>query len=230
MDRHRVKYIYLVARTTNNHFAARHEVGRRQDSCRLFAHPRNWPQSKGTGFENLPIARALRLPDEPPPSLVMDATAGLGGTALRISEAFGCRVSAVEVSAPLALLVKYGMARMAAEEKSWSAAAARVSVIHADATDALKGIVEGREPRPCAIYLNPCMDLCKPAKADLFLHELARLQPVSELCLHMAVEAAERRVVLRVPHGVDPLVATHGLVPTRTVTTTQQSDYFVFDK
>ena len=228
MDGHSVDYIYLVARTTSH--ATRHEVGRRQDACRLFAHPRQWPMAKGNGFENLPIARALRLPDEPPPSLIMDATAGLGGTSLRISEAFGCPVTAVEVSGPLALLLKYGMARMAREGKAWSAAASRVSAVHADATDALAAVIEGREPRPCAVYLNPCMDLRKPAKADLFLHELARLQPVSELCLHTAVAAAKRRVVLRVPHGVDPLVASHGLVPTRTITTLQQSDYLVFDK
>ena len=100
--------------------------------------------------------------------------------------------------------------------------------MHADAADFLRG---HDAPGPCVVYLNPCLDIRTTDSEDLFLHQLARLEPISTICLHAAIEAATRRVVLRVPHGVDPMAASHGLAPTRIVSSKHaQSGFLVFDK
>ena len=150
---------------------------------------------------------------------------------MRIARAFPkCSITAVEASGPLALLVQHGMKRMSTDARDWAAAASRVSTIHGDAVDVLADAAKKESSRPCVVYLNPCLDLKKPDPADLFLHQLARMQPISALCLHTALDAAKRRVVLRMPRGVDQLDWCHGLLPVRTVRGRSQSDYLVFEK
>ena len=158
--------------------------------------------------------------------LIVDGTAGLGGTSLRLAHGFNCDVTAVEASGPLACLLDYGLVRMAAEPKEWASAASRVTAVHADTAVYLGGVAAA--DRPCVVYLNPCMELKKLDRVDAFLHEVARLQPISGSCLHAALAAATCRVVLRVPHGHDPAEAAHGTTPSRTIHG-GQSDFLVFE-
>lgn len=65
-------------------------------------------------------------------------------------------------------------------------------------------------------------------KEDLFLHKVARLSPISELCLTTALRAATRRVVLRAPNSTDPIAVGHGEKPDRIVHG-KQSSYLVYE-
>ena len=225
------EFAYIVGRekrSENNGLV--HEMRRRGDSRRLFVHPRMWTLVKSQGFESTPLAKAICAPGEQPPRHVCDATAGLGGTALRIAEAFGpnCHVTAVEASAPLACLLEYGMQNLAEEQKAWSPAASRVRCVHADAAHYFERPVVGELGAPDVVFLNPCLQIKRVDPFDIFLQQLAELAPISEHCFHGALSTARRRVILRIPNGVDPLVAGYGRASTRAVKGAQ-SDYHVYD-
>ena len=200
---------------------------------RLFTNPRMWSKVKtSTGFGAAPLARAISREDEPPPLRIVDGTAGLGGTAIRISETFGpsCEVTAVEASTPLAVLLEYGLQRLASQPTAWAAAAGRVRAVHADAAEYLERLAGDQAARrPCVVYLNPCMDLARPSEEDRFLHKVARLSPISELCLATARRVATRRVVMRAPNGADPMAVGYGETPDRVVKG-KQSSYFVYEQ
>ena len=234
LDAHGVQFAYVVARVNGGGSTeVRHEIRRRADSQRLHVHPRQWRWMRR--FASQPLARAICAEGEAPPASVVDATAGLGGTALRMAEGFGpaCRITTVEKSAPLACLLSFGMRTLAAQPKPWAPAASRITCVHADAANYFEELVAaGSGPaRPEVIFLNPCLDLRRQDPSDLFLQELAELAPISARCLHSAMEVATRRVVLRVPVGADPLAASHGVLATRAVeaTSSGQSNYLVFD-
>ena len=139
-------------------------------TMRLFTNPRMFSKVKGshTGFGGAPLARAIRPEGDPPPLRILDGTAGLGGTAIRLSETFGasCEVTAVEASAPLACLLDYGLRGLAVQKTAWAAAAGRIRVEHADVTDYLaRNFGENPTlPRPCVVYLNPCLDVKRARK------------------------------------------------------------------
>ena len=224
------EFAYIVGREKRSENALVHEMRRRGDSRRLFVHPRMWTLVKAQGFQSTPLANAICAPGEPPPRHVLDATAGLGGTALRIAEAFGprCHVTAVEASAPLACLLSYGMQNLSEEEKPWSPAASRVRCVHADAAHFFNQPADSELGPPDVVYLNPCLQIQRIDPFDIFLQQLAELAPISEGCFNGALSTARRRVILRIPNGVDPLVAGYGVASTRTVKGTQ-SDYHVYD-
>ena len=225
---------YVVARERCG-TAARHELCRRSDGQRLFVNPRMWQPVTASGFGNAPLARALCPPGRRPPIHIVDATAGLGGTALRMAHTFGCLVTAVEVSAPLACLLDFGMKSLAKQPKPWAEAARSISVVHADADSYLAHLAtaqhaDGRSSaspaQPCAVFLNPCMDIRRKGSEDVFLQQLARLTPISSSCLQSALAAATRRVVVRLPAGSDPH-ALLGAQPTDCVAG-KQSNYWIF--
>eukprot|EP01079_Euglenida_sp_SAG-EU17-18_P012536 gene12536-2287_t len=232
---HAAEHMYMVGR--DKHAALRHELRRRRDGQRLYANPRMWRFFKGASSERAmpPLAKAILGGDPAPPAHVVDATAGLGGTALRIAHITGCHVTAVEASGPLACLLKYGMPRLAQQvnmrsgaREGWAEAAERVHTVHADAAD----FFESRMPAlrvPCVVYLNPCMPLPKQSTEDEFLHQVACLQPISERCLRGALALARRRVVLRAPRGANLADVCHGLEPSWTQKG-GQSDYLVFER
>jgi len=233
-----VDFAYVVARTNEGaSWIVRHEIKRSSNEKQaLFPNPRMWRMVKASGFRNEPLARALCPIGEEDPVHVIDATAGLGGTALRIAHTFDlCKVTAVEVSAPLACLLDYGMRAMATHDKPWSAAAGKVSVVHADASTYLAELgaaaLDGHgtdmlRPRPCVVYLNPCMDIRRKSEEDMFLHQLARLTPISSDFLQNAIAAATRRVVVRLPTGSDPQTL-FGIEPTDCIEG-GQSNFWVF--
>ena len=109
-------------RVTGDGERVRHEIRRADDGSRLFVNPRQWPR----GWNGrTPLSRAICSEGEPPPRLVVDACAGLGGTAMRIAHVFRCGVTAVEISPPLACLLHYGLRTLAGEARPWSEAASR---------------------------------------------------------------------------------------------------------
>lgn len=213
-----VQFAYIVSRRHGTS-AVRHELVRRDDARRLFVHARQWRLAKASGFRQAPLARALCPPGESlsPAAHIVDATAGLGGTALRISHTFGCPVTAVEVSAPLACLLDYGMRSLAAEAKPWAAAAGRVSVVHGDAAAYLAngvGSSVGPSSPPDAVFLNPCLDIPRKDTEDAFLQQVARCSPISSECLEAALAVATRRVVLRLPRSEHPSALLPDIRPT----------------
>eukprot|EP00419_Tripos_fusus_P014349 CAMPEP_0172749122 /NCGR_PEP_ID=MMETSP1074-20121228/146595_1 /TAXON_ID=2916 /ORGANISM="Ceratium fusus, Strain PA161109" /LENGTH=173 /DNA_ID=CAMNT_0013581007 /DNA_START=58 /DNA_END=574 /DNA_ORIENTATION=+ len=132
------------------------------------------------------------------PLRIVDAMAGLGGTALRMAHACGrgCHVTASEVSAPLACLLHFGLQRLASQGEDWSEPAQRVEALCADAEDFLRE--RGRTgPSFDVVYLNPCLDISALSKEDLLLQRLARQLPVTQETFEAAVACASRRVVLR---------------------------------
>ena len=221
-DESGVEFAYVVAREPGG-TAVRHQICRRSDERKLFAHPRQWRRAQAAGLREAPLARALCPPGAAEPSHVIDATAGLGGTALRIAHTFGCRVTAVEVSAPLACVLDYGMRSLAAQDKPWAPAAQRITVVHADADTFLAD----RPTRACAVYLNPCMDVRHKDREDEFLQQVARLTPISSGCIQSALSAAKGRVVLRMPVGSEPPQLL-GVEPTECVRG-GQSNYWRFE-
>ena len=221
LDETGVDFAYVVAREPGG-TAVRHQICRRFDERKLFAHPRMWRRAQSAGFREAPLARALCPPGAAEPTHVIDATAGLGGTALRIAHTFGCSVTAVEVSAPLACVLDYGMQSLALQDKPWAPAAQRITVVHADADTFLAE----RPARACAVYLNPCMDVRRKDREDEFLQQVARLKPISSGCIQHALGAATQRVVLRMPAGSDPPAL--GVEPTECVRG-GQSNYWRFE-
>jgi hypothetical protein len=68
-------------------------------------------------------------------------------------------------------------------------------------------------------------------REDHFLQQVACLQPISEACLHRAIDAAAHRVVLRVASHLDVERVAHGIRPSFTVNVRGgQSLYVVFEK
>ena len=228
LDLHEASFAYIVGREQHS-TAVRHMIRRREDGRSLFVNPRQWPRVQNIGFQNTPLARAICDPSDSSNPLrhVVDATAGLGGTSLRIGHTLGeqCRITAIEASAPLACLLEFGLRGLAAQGKAWSPAASRIACIHSDAEAAFCSL---QDPQPDVIYLNPYLDLRRPDTMDLFLQTLAKPGSITATCFHRALQVAQRRVVLRVPKAVDPLVAAHGVVASRRVLGAQ-SDYHVFD-
>lgn len=197
---------YLIRRVQrkNQDVEIRHEI------CdglggRVYANPRMWSIVKDVMGQ--PLMQAIAPRGQPLPESVIDATAGLGGTSLRIAHACGpsCHLTACEISAPLACLLDQGMRRLAAQGEAWSEAAARVEVVRADAGDLLRSRAAGRgADRPDVVYLNPCMDVSKPSQEDAFLHRIASLRPIARDVFEAAAACARRRVVLRHLRGLEP--------------------------
>merc|ERR1719265_2839598 len=90
--------VYVVRRVQRRDgvFEPRHEICDAQGN-RVYANPRMWPLITDPAAQ--PLMRAIMPPGEAAPHWVIDATAGLGGTAMRIAHACGapCRVTAVEI-------------------------------------------------------------------------------------------------------------------------------------
>ncbi|CAE8711028.1 unnamed protein product [Polarella glacialis] len=190
---------YVLRRVSlrNGSAELRHEICDGEGG-RLYTNPRMWPLIVDRFSE--PLVRAVRgPPGEPPLGTVVDAMAGLGGTALRLADTCGpaCRLVAVEVSSPLACLMEHGMQRLAGHGEVWSEAASRVEVVQADAQDFLAAWAAGNgagAELPDVVYLNPCLDVTRPSKEDLLLHKLACLKPVGREMFEAAVACAQRRV------------------------------------
>ncbi|CAK0829641.1 unnamed protein product, partial [Prorocentrum cordatum] len=207
----------------------RHEIcdGR---GGRVFVNPRMWRIIPDVMRQ--PLIQAVAPAGEPPPGDVVDATAGLGGTSLRIAHACGarCRLTACEISAPLACLLDFGLRRLAAQGEEWSEPASRVRAVHADALELLSArALAPPADRPDVVYLNPCMDLGSASAEDAFLHRVASLRPIAQDVFEAAVACARRRVVLRHQRGLPPPFGLRDGAPATRVVRGGQSDFLVLE-
>jgi 16S rRNA (guanine1516-N2)-methyltransferase len=144
----------------------------------------------------LPLARAVGLKRGTDAPSVVDATAGLGRDAYTLA-AMGCHVTAIERSDTLAALLADGLERAAPE------VAARVSLVVADATEALKDM-----PPADVVYLDPMFP--KDGKSALARKQAQYLQALVQeddagALFEAARNTAAKRVVVKRPLHAKPL-------------------------
>ncbi|MEK6550622.1 MAG: class I SAM-dependent methyltransferase [Pseudomonadota bacterium] len=148
-----------------------------------------------------PLARALGRTVRS----VVDATAGLGGDALRLA-GLGCTVIAVERSPWIAALLDDALARLRAGAGTLADLAGRITLIHADAREFLAN----HEDRPDAVYLDPMFPPKRRKRAAvrkelLWLRELAGDDPDADALLSAALAAARERVIVKRPDHAPPI-------------------------
>lgn len=153
-----------------------------------------------------PLARALGRKVR----TVVDATAGLGGDALRLA-GLGCTMIALERSPWIAALLDDTLQRLRAGTGPLADMAGRVTLIHTDARQYLTRPGD----RPDAVYLDPMFPAKRRQSAAvrkelLWLRELAGDDPDAEALLTMALATARERVIVKRPDHARPL----GPVPT----------------
>jgi hypothetical protein len=149
--------------------------------------------SKLTSGRAHPFLRAIGDADS-----VVDATLGLANDALHIATVVGCPVRGIEGSAVLHALLEEGLDRLA---HTWPAAA-RVTVEHAPALDALRAMAGASVD---VVSLDPMMSRPKKsAPSFLLLRDFAVMEPASPALLSEAARVARKRVVLKLGAGAPP--------------------------
>jgi 16S rRNA (guanine1516-N2)-methyltransferase len=144
------------------------------------------------------LAKALGVARHPG-QRVLDATAGLGRDAV-VAAALGCEVTACERSPAVALLLRDGLARAAADP-AFAPIVGRMDVRAGDAVEVMRGLAEGE--RPDAVLVDPMFpERPKAARAKKEMDLLRRLLgPDADLdrLLEQALATARRRVVVKRP-------------------------------
>ncbi len=129
---------------------------------------------------------------------VVDGTLGLAKDALHIAQLTGAAVTGLEGSLPLATLAEAGLQRLARDGAPWSPAAARVTVVAADAREWLATRLRCVD----VVYLDPLFETPGQAAPGFeLLRRLALPTPLEHL-LEVARRAAKLRVVVRLPRAV----------------------------
>lgn len=148
-----------------------------------------------------PLARALGRKVR----TVVDATAGLGGDALRLA-GLGCTVIALERSPWIAALLDDTLQRLRAGTGPLAGMAGRITLIHTDARQYLARPGD----RPDAVYLDPMFPVKRRKSAAvrkelLWLRELAGDDLDAEALLTAALATARERVIVKRPDHAPPL-------------------------
>lgn len=140
---------------------------------------------------------------------VTDLTAGLGRDGFVLAS-LGCKVTLVERSPVVALLLEDGLARARAhaEEPAVLETLKRIELIHSEGRDYLAGLEEQQLPE--VIYLDPMFperDKSAQVKKEMrAFHQLVgRDEDAAEL-LGAALEKARYRVLVKRPRKAPPLV------------------------
>lgn len=156
------------------------------------------------GGKGQPVAKAVGLKGKDGLTVV-DATAGLGRDAFVLAS-LGCNMTLVERSPVAAALLADALVR-AANDPGTAAIAARMMLVHADASQWLAGLSE--QDKPEVIYLDPMFpDTGKSAAAK---KDMQAFQVVigddldTERLLAVAVTAAKKRVVVKRPRLGAPI-------------------------
>lgn len=156
------------------------------------------------GGKGQPVAKAVGLKGKDGLTVV-DATAGLGRDAFVLAS-LGCIITLVERSPVAAALLADALVRAAADA-STATIAARMTLVHADASQWLAALSE--EQKPEVIYLDPMFpDTGKSAAAK---KDMQAFQAVigddldTERLLAVAVTAAKKRVVVKRPRLGPPI-------------------------
>ncbi len=148
-----------------------------------------------------PLARALGRKVH----TIVDATAGLGGDALRLA-GLGCTVIALERSPWIAALLDDTLERHRASTGALADMAGHITLIHADAREFLARPGE----RPDAVYIDPMFPAKRRKSAAVrkelvWLRELAGDDTDAEALLTAALAAARERVIVKRPGHAPPL-------------------------
>jgi len=156
------------------------------------------------GGRGQPVAKAVGLKGKDSLTVV-DATAGLGRDAFVLAS-LGCVVTLVERSPVAAALLADALAR-AADDAETASIAARMTLVHADASQWLATLSEEQQPE--VIYLDPMFpDTGKSAAAK---KDMQAFQAVigddldTEHLLAVAITAAKKRVVVKRPRLGAPI-------------------------
>ena len=158
------------------------------------------------GGRGQPLAKAIGLKSRQTPT-VIDATAGWARDAF-VMASLGCPVTMIEQQAILAALIEDGIARAIGSEET-SEIASRMTVKHANAVGYLTSLDEAN--RPDVIYLDPMYpsrDKSALVKKDMqLLHQLVGHDQTGEALLTIALQRANKRIVVKRPKGA-PLLST----------------------
>ena len=160
------------------------------------AHRRNFGGGRGQ-----PLARAIGLKGGQSPR-VIDATAGLGRDAFVLAT-LGCEVTMIEQSNVIAALLEDGV-RRALADSSVREIAQRMHLVQGNALSRLSEL-----PRPDVIYLDPMYPhrgkQARAKKEMQLLQRLIGLDTDSERLLKLALDRAEKRVVVKRPAKAPPV-------------------------
>ncbi|TNF89003.1 MAG: rRNA methyltransferase, partial [Gammaproteobacteria bacterium] len=130
---------------------------------------------------------------------VLDLTAGWGADSLTLAY-HGQRVTLLEQNELIRAILAYSLARLAEEDATGAAVAARLSLLPAEAGAYLRALDDTRE-FDC-IYLDPMFPAHKsgarPAKEMQILQALTHNRDI-EACFELALSRARRRVVVKRP-------------------------------
>ncbi len=163
-------------------------IGGKQGHRRQFGGGRGQPLAKAIGFkgnENL---------------TVVDATAGLGRDAFVLAN-LGAKVTLIERSPILSLLLSDGLNRLASEPELATIAKTRMHLINTNAITWLEHCAENKKPD--VIYLDPMYP--HRTKSALVKKEMRALRALvgddtdTHQLLHAAIHCAQKRVVVKRP-------------------------------
>lgn len=158
------------------------------------------------GGRGQPLAKAIGLKSGHTPT-VIDATAGWARDAFVLAS-LGCPITMIEQQPILAALIEDGIARAIGNEET-STIAARMAVKNANAVDYLTSL--DKTNWPDVIYLDPMYpgrDKSALVKKDMqLLHQLVGHDQTGEALLNIALQRANKRVVVKRPKGAPLLSA-----------------------
>lgn len=165
------------------------------------------------------VARACGLARGVTPSVV-DATAGLGRDAFVLAS-LGAEVLLIERVAAILALLEDGLAR-ARRDPEIGEIAARMSLVHGDATRGLEALVASGAVAPQVIHLDPMFphrDKSALVKKEMRLFRtLAGDDPDAPRLLEAALDVATHRVVVKRPRKAPPIEgpSPHHVIEDRT--------------
>lgn len=165
------------------------------------------------GGRNQPLARAIGISGEAP--TVIDATAGTGSDGWVLAT-LGCHMTWVERNATVHQQLSEALAK-ALEHPDTHDIAARIQLVHADASDYILSLEE--EQRPDVIYMDPMYPHKTKSAASRgpmqALQKLLGPDTDSEKLLAAALGKAKKRVAVKRPKGADPVAGPKpsGAVP-----------------
>lgn len=147
-----------------------------------------------------PLARAAGLTRDVMPDIV-DATAGLGRDAFLLAS-LGAKVTLIERSAKMHDLLAEGLARAAAEGGRYAETVARMTLLHGDSRVLLPAL------KPQVVLVDPMHpprgNTALVKKEMRQIREIVGTDPDAEELMHVALEAALNRVVLKWPLRAEP--------------------------
>lgn len=174
------------------------------------------------GGRGQPIAKAVGIKAGNVTPSVLDATAGLGGDAFVLAT-LGCSVQLCERSPLAYVLLRDGIARAKKnDDASLQSIVARLDLQAMDATLHMQNLLTKKSTaeRPDVIFLDPMFPEKRknaaPKKEMAAFHQLIGSDPDADALLPLALQVAQRRVVVKrarhapVLAGIKPSLVLEG--------------------